>query len=112
MKKNLLTALVTTGLALGLHLSALAVDEIKTVTGEGACAKCVLKQADANTCDLTVTSEESGKKVSYHLVKNDIAKEFSKKLCSEKTKVKVTGIVKTVDGKQELTPTKIEEVKS
>jgi hypothetical protein len=110
MKKNLLTALVVTGLALGLHLSALAADDVKTITGEGACAKCVLKQADA--CDLTVTSEESGKKVTYHLAKNDIAKEFGKKLCSEKTKIKVTGIVKTVDGQQELTATKIEEVKS
>jgi hypothetical protein len=97
-------------LALGLHLNALAGDEIKTVTGEGACAKCVLKKAEA--CDLTVTSEEGGKKVTYHLAKNDVAKESGKKFCSEKTKVKVTGTVKIVNGNHELTATKIEEVKS
>ena len=110
MKKNFMTALAVTGLALGLQLSALAADEEKTITGEGACAKCVLKQAEA--CDLTVTSEETGKKVTYHLTKNDVAKQFGKKLCAEKSKVKVTGTVKTVNGKQELTPTKIEDVKS
>jgi hypothetical protein len=109
MKKNLMTVLAVTGLTLGLYLSALAADE-KTITGEGACAKCVLKTADA--CDLTVTSEEGGKKVTYHLAKNDVAQEFGKKLCTEKTKIKVTGTVKVVAGKQELTATKIEEVKS
>ncbi len=110
MKKHLMTSLVVTGLALALQMGALAADEEKTITGEGACAKCVLKQAEA--CDLTVTAEESGKKVTYHLAKNDVTKQQGKKLCAEKSKVKVTGTVKTVNGKQELTPIKIEEVKS
>jgi len=110
MKNNLMTVLVVTGIAFGLHLSSLASDEAKTITGEGACAKCVLKKGDA--CELTVTAEETGKKVTYHLAKNDVAREFGKKLCTEKTKVKVTGTVKAVDGKQELTATKIEAVKS
>jgi hypothetical protein len=110
MKRKLMAALAVTGLALGFQLSAMAVDEIKTITGEGACAKCVLKEADA--CDLTVTSEEAGKKVTYHLAKNDVVKAFGNKLCTAKMKIKATGTVKVVDGKHELTPTKIKEVKS
>jgi hypothetical protein len=110
MRKNLMTALIVSGLALGLHLSALAADEEKTITGEGACAKCVLKETAA--CDLTVTTDEAGKKVTYHLAKNDVAKDFGSKLCTSKTKIKATGTVKLVAGKHMLTATKIEEVKS
>jgi hypothetical protein len=50
--------------------------------------------------------------VTYHLTQNEVTKAFAKHLCAEKQKVKATGTVKTVNGKQELTPTKIELVKS
>lgn len=50
--------------------------------------------------------------VTCHLAQNAVTKEFAKNRCAEKKKVKATGTVKTVNGKPELTPTKIELVKS
>jgi len=110
MKNKILAALAITGLALALPLSAVTAENEKTVIGEGACAKCVLKEAEA--CQSTIKAEEDGKKVTYYLTQNEITKGFAKNLCAEKQKVKATGTVKTVNGKQELTPTKIELVKS
>lgn len=110
MKNKILAALAITGLALALPLSAVTAENEKTVIGEGACAKCVLKEAE--TCQSTIKAEEGDKKVTYYLTQNEITKEFAKNLCTEKKKVKATGTVKTVNGKQELTPTKIELVKS
>jgi hypothetical protein len=40
-----------------------------------------------------------------------MAKEFHKNICKENKKVTATGTVKTVDGKREITVTKIEVVK-
>lgn len=110
MKNKILAALAIVGLALALPLGAVPAENEKTVIGEGACAKCVLKEAEA--CQSTISAEEAGKKVTYHLTQNAVTKEFAKNLCAEKKKVKATGTVKTVNGKQELTPTKIELVKS
>jgi hypothetical protein len=110
MKSKIMAALAITGLALALPLSAVTAENEKTVTGEGACSKCVLKEAE--TCQATIKAEEAGKKVTYHLTQNEVTKAFAKHLCAEKQKMKATGTVKTVNGKQELTPTKIELVKS
>jgi len=109
MKRNIA---VITGLA-GLLMLALATPSFAdekgkevTITGEGQCAKCILKEADA--CQHTITTEEGGRQVTYYLAQNDVAKEFGNQLCKEKKKIKVTGTVKTVGGKQELTATKME----
>jgi hypothetical protein len=110
MKNKITVALAITGLALALPLSAVIAENEKTVIGEGACAKCLLKETEA--CQSTIKAEEGDKKVTYYLTQNEITKEFGKNLCAEKKKVKATGTVKTVNGKQELTPTKIELVKS
>ena len=40
-----------------------------------------------------------------------MAKEFHKNICKENKKVTATGTVKNVDGKREITVTKIEVVK-
>ena len=106
MKKNLLALLVISALAVASALVATAADKEKTIVGDGACAKCVLKETE--TCQHTVTTDEGGKKVTYYLAQNDVAKEFGNQLCTEKKKIKVTGTVKTVGGKQELTATKME----
>ena len=108
MKKSLITLLAITGLAWSLSSSAYAGEE-KTLTGEAKCAKCILKQTDS--CQNAVQVKENGKTITYLLAKNDVSKKFHENVCTESKKVKVTGTVKEVAGKFELTPTKIDLVK-
>jgi hypothetical protein len=77
-----------------------------TITGEGKCAKCSLKEADS--CQNVIETKEHGKKVTYYLVKNDTSKNFHEKICKSSQKVTATGTVKEVDGKKELTVSKID----
>jgi len=83
-----------------------AADETVTITGEGKCAKCTLKEA--KECQNVIQSEKDGKKVTYYLVDNDVSKKFHGKLCSETKKLKATGTVKDEYGKMRLTASKIE----
>jgi len=108
MKKSVLAALVIAGLTAALTLKARADDE-KTITGEGKCAKCALKET--KSCQNAIQVQEGDKTVTYYLVQNDVSKKFHENICQETKKVKATGTVKEVDGKKELTPTKIELVK-
>ena len=106
---------VMTGLA-GLLLLALATPafaedkEAKgkevTISGESKCAKCILKEGDK--CQNTIQTTEHGKKVTYYLADNDVSKNFHEDLCKEAKKVTATGTVTEVDGKKELTASKIE----
>ncbi len=80
-----------------------------TITGEGKCGKCALKETEK--CQNVVEVEKNGKKTKYYLVQNDISKAFHENLCKETKKVTVTGHVKNVEGKKELTATKIDLAK-
>ena len=80
----------------------------KTITGEGQCAKCSLKET--KSCQNAIVADEGGKKVTYYLTHNAVSKAFHGKICKETKKIKATGDVKEEDGKMVLTPTKIEEV--
>ena len=96
--------------SLAIALNSRAADEKKkTITGDGMCAKCELKEA--KECQNAIKVKEGGKTVTYYLVHNDVSKEFHGKVCKATAKVKATGTVKEVDGKMELTPTKIDLVK-
>ena len=113
MRKSIV---LLTGIA-GLFLLAfvtptMAADEGKkvTITGTGKCAKCALHETDA--CQNVIQTEKGGKTVNYYLAKNDVAKEFHSNICKESKKVKATGTVAEVDGKKELTATKIEVVEA
>jgi hypothetical protein len=110
MKNSIMTLLAISGLLVTLYAGAVVTDTQTTITGDGACAKCILQ--DGKECQLTITVEENGKKVTYYLTQNSVAKEFGNQVCAEKKKVKATGTVKTVDGKQTLVPAKIELIKS
>jgi len=81
----------------------------RTVTGEGKCAKCTLKETDS--CQNVVQVKEGDKTVTYYLVRNDVSNKLHDTLCKETKKITVTGTVKEVGGKQQLTSTKIELVK-
>lgn len=112
MKKVLLTGFA------GLLLLALATPSFaadtgagkeRTYKGEAKCAKCMLKEGDK--CQTVVQVGKGEKKVTYYLVDNDVAKNFHDDVCKEAKKVTVTGTVKKVHGKNELTASKIELAK-
>jgi RecG-like helicase len=103
-------ALATAGLFLAsTTFQGFAEDKAKTITGEGMCAKCSLKETKA--CQNAIKVKTGDKTVTYYLVQNDVAKAFHKNVCQSTEKVTATGTVKEVDGKQEFTATKIELVK-
>jgi hypothetical protein len=111
MKKMKSTSLVVTlmaVLALTLALPAFAGTEV-TLTGEGKCAKCALHETDK--CQTVIQTEENGKQTTYYLTQNKVSKDFHENLCENPHKVTATGTVKEVNGKHELTVSKIELVK-
>ena len=79
-----------------------------TVTGEGKCAKCSLKETDS--CQNVIQAKEDGKTVTYYVVKNDVADSFHKNVCKGSKKVTAKGTVKEVDGKKQLTATEMKTV--
>ena len=94
---------------LGLAVPSFAAEEgsAKTIKGEAKCAKCSLKEADK--CQTVIQAEDSsGKKVTYYLEDNDVAKKFHKEICQETKKVTATGTVKKEHGKEMLTVSKID----
>lgn len=108
------TALIT-GLA-GLFLFAVAGpafadDKEVTVTGEGKCAKCILKEGDK--CQTVIETKEDGKTVKYYVADNEVGRKFSDKddVCEKAKPVTATGTVKEIDGKKVFTAKKIKLVK-
>ena len=97
--------LAATLVATALTLSAFAADKEVTIKGDGQCAKCSLKET--KTCQNAIKTAD-GK--TYYVVHNDVSKKFHSEICSETKKVTATGTVKEVDGKQQLTVTKIETI--
>jgi RecG-like helicase len=108
MKKSVLAALLVAGITMVFTPKTLAADA-KTLTGEGKCAKCALKET--KECQNTVTVKEGDKSVTYYMVKNTVSDDFHSNICKGPKKVKATGTVKEVDGKMQLTATKIDLVK-
>jgi hypothetical protein len=92
-------------IAASLTFVSRAADKEVTITGKGVCAKCELKEA--KKCQNAIQVEKGGKTVTYYLVDNDVSKSFHKNICQESEEVTATGTVKKVDGKMELTATKI-----
>ncbi len=105
MKKQLSLALAA---AVSLSVaSVFAADKEQTITGKGMCAKCELKETPK--CQNAVQVTASGKTTTYYLADNAVSKAFHSKVCKGPVeKVTATGTVKTEDGKQVLTPTKIQ----
>ena len=106
MKKNILSVAAMAAL-LAFAQAAVAADKEVTLSGTGMCAKYELKET--KTCQNAVQVEKDGKKTTYYMAENKVSKDFHKNVCSETTKVTATGTVKEVDGKMQLTATKIEK---
>ncbi len=84
-----------------------------TITGDGVCAKCALKEE--KSCQNVVIVKESGKEVKYYLAANPVSKKYhgSSGICTATTdapvKTKATGTVEEKDGKKVFTATKIDK---
>ncbi|MGA2802626.1 MAG: DUF6370 family protein [Verrucomicrobiota bacterium] len=114
MKKSVLFLTVATGLLLAVStsrmLAADASSKEVTITGAMVCGKCALHET--KSCQNVVQVEKDGKTVNYYLTQNDVSKAAHDPICGGSSeKVTVTGTVAMVDGKETLTPTKIEPVK-
>lgn len=79
-----------------------------TITGDGKCGKCALKETDS--CQNVVDVKKGKNKGTYYLVQNEVSKSFHDNICKETKTVKATGTVKEVDGKKEFTASKIDVV--
>ena len=109
-KLNLLKCTVAGLLMLAVAMPAFAEEKTRTITGEGKCGKCAMKETDK--CQNVIQVEKNGKKTLFYLTQNDISKKFHEEyLCKGTKKVTATGTVKTVDGKREFTATKIDLAK-
>ena len=111
MKRRIVTMASVAGLALlALATPSFAADDKEvTITGEGKCGKWSLKETEK--CQNVIEAKEDGKTVKYYLTQNATSKEFHDNICKEAKKVTATGTVKEVDGKKELTASKIELAK-
>lgn len=104
MKK--IKVLMATAVATAFTFAALGADKEVTVTGDGQCAKCSLKET--KKCQNAIKTAD-GK--TYYLADNKVSKDFHDEVCKETKKVTATGTVKEKDGKLELTANKIELAK-
>jgi len=116
MKKSMLFLALAAGCLLAASTSRLLAvdtadkDEV-TITGSMVCGKCTLHET--KECENVVQVEKDGKTVNYYLKQNDVSKKAHDPICGGTAeKVTVTGTVKEKDGKEMMTPTKIEPVKS
>jgi len=114
MKKTSLLITSITGLVmLAVVAPTFAAEKDKektiTITGEGKCAKCALKETEK--CLNVIVVDKNAKKVTYYLAQNDLSKDFHSNICKESKKVTATGTLKKDDGKKELAVTKIDLVK-
>jgi len=109
MKK--LTLILTAGVMLaGTADLALAADVV-TITGNMVCAKCVLHET--KECQNVVQVAQGTNTVNYYLIQNDVSTNAHPAICGGSSeKVTVTGTVKKKHGKEVMTPTTIDVVKS
>ena len=111
MKKFTLPLIALSALlSFALITPARAADKPKgkeiTLSGEAKCAMCVLKEGDK--CQTVIQTEnKKGKKETYYVVDNEVAKGFHENVCKTSKDVTAVGTVKTVKGKKQLTLTRI-----
>jgi len=111
MKKIILTLGAGVLLA-GMAGRVFAADKQEvTITGNMVCAKCTLHET--KDCQNVVQVMQGTNTVNYYLKQNDVSKAAHDPICGgAPEKVTVTGTVKEKGGKETMTPTKIEPIKS
>jgi len=92
-------------------LAADAKSKETTITGSMVCGKCTLHLTAE--CQNVVQVQKDGKTINYFLVQNYVSKAAHEPICGGSSEnVTVTGTIKEVNGKETMTPTKIEVKKS
>src|SRR5438105_15927037 len=107
MKKIALFNLIAAGLF--SFSASLHAEDVK-ITGEAACAKCVLQLTSTCQNAITVTGKD-GKKEVILAEHNSVAKDFHDVICQNSAKVKAEGVIVEKNGQKVITLTKIEEAK-
>ncbi len=82
----------------------------KTITGEGKCAKCALKETD----DLPERHRGRGGRQDRQVLprpRTSASKKYHETVCKATVKTTATGEVKEKDGKKIMTATKVEKAK-
>ena len=115
MKKSVLFLTIASGLLLAISTSRLLAADASTnevtITGSMVCGKCTLHLT--KTCQNVVQVTKDGKTVNYFLTQNAVSKAAHDPICGGSSeKVTVTGTVKEKNGKEIMTPTKIDVIKS
>jgi hypothetical protein len=108
MKNQLLTIIALLGLVSVPSFAESKGKEI-TVKGEAQCAKCNLKTA--TECQTVIISEKDGRKTTYHLAANDVAKKFHEEVCKAPKAASVTATCKKEGDRLVLTASKAEVTK-
>lgn len=111
MKKTLLSVIAVAALLsfVTTPVRAASEDKVVTISGEGKCAKCAMKEADH--CQNAIEVEKNGKKTTYYLEDNEVSKSFHSKVCKGPKNVTATGTVKKENGKRIMTVTSIDLAK-
>ncbi|MGA9449777.1 MAG: DUF6370 family protein [Verrucomicrobiia bacterium] len=83
-----------------------------TITGTMVCGKCTLHET--KSCQNVVQVMQGTNTVNYYLKNNDVSKAAHDPICpsGSSEKVTVTGTVKEKGGKEMMTPTRIDVIKS
>jgi len=110
--KKFIAVLAAGVLLAGLTTRAFAADTNQvTITGTMVCGKCTLHET--KSCQNVVQVSQDGKTVNYYLKQNDVSKAAHDPICGGSSeKVTVTGTVKEKNGKEMMTPSKIDVIKS
>lgn len=95
-------------LAIAASLSTVAFAKDVTLTGEGKCLKCALKQGEK--CQ-NVLEVKKGEKTTLYTLTGDVSQKFHGELCKGSKTVEVTGAHSEKDGKHSIEVAKIAEKK-
>jgi hypothetical protein len=109
--KTLFSAALTVIVAL-FWVAGLRADESKEVTlkGEVLCAKCELKEA--KKCQTVLVVKKDGKETTYYFKDKGNKESYHEKVCGGgREEATVTGTVSEHDGKNWITPSKVEYAK-
>ena len=107
MKKTLVTWTILVGLTLGGGVRAAESlietgAKVVTIKGRATCLKNGLKEDDY--CKTVLIADKSGVPTKYYIVHNEVGQRFHPEVCADTKPAKVTGLLRKVLDRYELTP--------
>ena len=108
VKRLVAAMMLVVGLAVAASAArAEAPKDTVSLAGDIVCAKCTLKVAGLDHCQNVLLVGDGAQQKQLWLVANEVSAAFGE-VCTARRPVSVTGTVESRDGKQWLTPTRIE----